>query len=253
MVMIARKPAAGTETTTPAPQTATVAQPAQTVAQPAQAAQTQAVATVAEPAAGAVSTRVAKKLRDPIKLTFENKMKLEWNTLHRIMVTQGNFVDKENSNTAFGGEIVAQLMSYQASWQISPGTDNPGDAEHVRYSDDGQFTNKGEDCKEYLNALLTQGYPQAKMSERYQMALVIEQAVGGRHMEGKIVQIDLSQTSKNAFDQFRLEVGYAESRGTITPEAAESGLVKMIARVKSANGKGRSINWTQVAFELYHG
>jgi hypothetical protein len=253
MAMIPRKApdanaaaAAAPTATAPAP----AAAPAQAAAPAAAPADSTAVAT-ASPTAGAVSTRVAVKPRNAIEEGFKNKMVLEWNTLHRIQANQGNFLDKEASGQSFGSVIVAQLMSYQPSWQISPGTDDAADAELVRYSDDGITTNKGEDCKEYLAALIESNRDKAKMSARYQMALVIEETpmdpTGA--MVNKIVQIDLSATSKNAFDQFMLENGYKESRGMITKEVAESGRLKMTAKVKNNTVKGRTLSWTVVQFE----
>jgi hypothetical protein len=253
MAMIPRKadasaPAAATAAA-PAAQTVTVDAPsaaAAVAAAPAAAAAPTAVA-VASPAAGAVSTNVSKKPRDPIKDSFERQMELEWNSLHRIQANQGNFLDLEDNKAPFGSVIDVQLMSYQPNWQISPGTDNDDDLQHVRYSNDGITTTKGEDCKEFVAALIEAGYDKAKMTERCTMALVIEGTPmdpTGR-MVGKIVQIDLAQTSQAKFKQFRLEQGYKESRGMVTKEVAESGRLRMSAKVQT-QGK---MSWTVVHFE----
>jgi hypothetical protein len=209
---------------------------------PAPAASTE-TAVAAAPAAGAVA--VARKVRNAIKENFENKMQLEWNTLPRIQANQGNFLDLERNKEAIGDTLIAQLMSFQPTWQISPGTDDDSDTELVRYSDDGVTTNKGEDCKEYLAALIASGRTKAKMSARYMMALVIEQCPKTPAFNGKVVQIDMSQQSKNSFDQFMLTNGYAESRGMITPDVAERGLLKMTTRIKTA-GK---MSWTVIDFD----
>ena len=75
---------------------------------------------------------------------------LEWNALLRIQATNGNFVNQDDSNRPIGPEMEIQLLSYQDNWLISPGgqKDAPGSKEVVRYSDDGKFTTKGEDCEE---------------------------------------------------------------------------------------------------------
>lgn len=248
-----KKPAADTAVAEPKvtipkanPATAAAAQPAAETpaAQPAAAA---AAVAVHQPQAGAVTTRVNKPVRDAIKDTFERKMPLEWNTLHRIQGNQGNFLDLEDNKSSFGNEIVVQLLSYQPSWQISPGTDDPADVQWVRYSDDGITTTQGEDCKEFLAALKTANYEKAKMAARYLMAFVIEETPGDRtgRMVGKLVQIDLSATSKAAFDQFKFETSYKESKGMITSEVAEAGRFRMTAKVKSQ----KNFSWTVVQFE----
>lgn len=197
---------------------------------------------------GAVSKAVARKMRNPIEEVFKQKIPLEWNTLHRIQANQGNFLDLENNKAAFGSELVIQLMTYQPNWQISPGTDDPDDAKWVRYSDDGKTTKEGEDCLEFLAALKKANYDKAKMSARYTMAFVIEEVVGKptSPFNGKIVQIDLSATSKSQFDQFMMELGYRESKGGISSDVAESGLLRISARVKT-QGK---LSWTVVDFAL---
>jgi hypothetical protein len=258
MTMIPRKgtaapAAAPAAAASPAASPAAAAAPAQTTetaaapaADPAVAAPAPAAAVaVASPTAGAVA--VAKKMGDPVKDAFEKKMVLEWNTLHRVQANQGNFLDLEENKAPFGNVIDVQLMSYQPNWQISPGTENDDDLQYVRYSDDGITTNKGEDCKEFLAALIAAGYEKAKMTERCTMALVIEGTPMDptRRMEGKIVQIDLAQTSQAKFKQFRLEQGYKASRGMITEEVATSGRLRMTAKVQT-QGK---LSWTVVHFE----
>jgi hypothetical protein len=134
-------------------------------------------------------------------------------------------------------------MTYQDNWQISPGTDDAADTQHVRYSDDGKFTKQGEDCNEYLQALKDAGYTEAKMSQRVTMAGEILDCPGAQHFIGKLIQIDLSTTSKNMFDRFQFQSALDVARGKKTAE--DVGVLKLTAKPTS---KG-NFNWTQVEFD----
>lgn len=207
-------------------------------------AQTTAVA--AAPATGAVSAVVARPIRNAIEENFLRKLDLEWNTLPRIQANQGNFLDLERNKEAFGNEIVVQLMSYQPSWQLSPGTDNPSDIEYVRYSNDGVTATNGDNLQEHLQALKAANYDKAKINSRYMMAFVILEAPSDKTglMKNKLVQIDVSESSKKSFDQFMMQNGFNESRGIVTPEVAASGILRLSATVKSNKG----FSWTVVGF-----
>lgn len=243
MPMIPKKTnAAAAPATTAAPAATPAPAPAVEAAAPAATpapapAQTTAVAPVR-------STAVAMAGRpvDVIAEDFKNKLPLEWNTLHRLQANNGNFLDLENQKKPLGDEITLNLMTYQDNWQISPGTDDANDTQYVRYSDDGITTKQGENCQEYLQAMKEAGYVEAKMTQRVTLAGEIVRCAKVPDMEGKLVQIDLSTTSKNMFNRHQFQVSLDVARNKVDREA--TGLLKMTATV--ASGKGRS--WTQVAF-----
>lgn len=233
-------------TPAPAPAAGNTVDAAATVVSPAPTAAPVEAPVPAPAAAGTVSTKVAKKQRNAIEENFKGKVPLEWNTLPRIQANQGNFLDLEANKAPFGNTIVVQIMSYQPSWQCSPGTDDPNDLQYVRYSDDGETTTKGENLKAHLASLIEANYDKAKISARYLIGMVIEETPGdptGR-MLGKLVQIDMSETSKKAFDAFMMQTSFQEAKGMITPEVAESGRIKMTANVTSRG----NFSWTKIDF-----
>lgn len=204
-----------------------------------------AEAPAAAPAPTAIATRpvnavvVAGRPVDVVKENFKDAFTVDWNTLYRIQANNGNFLDVQANKTVIGPVVTLEMMSYQLNWQISPGTDDDADLEHVRYSNDGKSTTQGEDCNEYVQALKTAGYDAAKLSERCVLAGTI---VGGS-MDGKLVQINLAPTSKSQFDRFRMQVSVDVSRGRKTVDDAR--FLKMSCTPQS---KGK-ISWTVVLFD----
>jgi hypothetical protein len=229
----------------PAPTKAPVAPPVATqapVAGPAAApAEDTAEASTSTAVAAPVRTAVAVagRPRDVLTETYKDAFKVDWNTLNRIQATNGNFVDVEANKAVIGTEIVFELMSFQQNWQISPGTDDDDDVKHVRYSDDGKFTTEGEDINEYVQALKTAGYDDAKSSERLILAGTI---VGGSH-DGKLVQLNLPPTSKSAFDRFKMQASIDIGKGKRTPADLTALKLKAVPQSKGKN------TWTVVHFD----
>lgn len=223
----AKAPEAGTATNTPGPAAGTAGPTTTAVA--------------AAPAPGAVSTRVAGKPRDVITEEFKDKMPLEWNTLHRIQCNQGQFLDMENGKKGIGVIIEMELMTFQDSWQISPGSNDPEATELVRYSDDGITTNQGENCVEYLNGLKEAGWDKAKIGARVVLAGILTKC-DNPELIGRMIQMDLSTTSKAGFDRHRFQASYDVSRGLRNEDALR--FLKLTAKPMS---KGQT-NWTQADF-----
>jgi hypothetical protein len=195
---------------------------------------------VAAPA-GALSTSIRGKPVDVLQRDYKDALTLDWNTLHRIQFNQGSVLDKENSNKSLGQVVEIEMLSWQDSYQISPGTQDSDATEHVRYSDDGVTTNKGENCQEYLAALKEAGYEDAKMTKRVVIGGVLT-VCNDPAMVGKMVQTDLSQTSKSQFDRHRMQVAMDISKGL--RDENSSRFLKMTATPQS---KGTT-NWTIAVF-----
>jgi hypothetical protein len=253
MAMIPRGPkAADTASAAPAAPAATAAPAAPAPAPAAAPASAPAPAAAPAPAttttalaaapASAVSTRVSGVPVNVLKEDFEKKFQLDWNTLHRIQVNQGQFLDKENNNSSLGTVIELDIMTYQDNWQISPGSNEPGAKDVVRYSDDGETTTKGEPCAEYLQAAIEQGWPNTKMTKRVVLAGTVARCVAKPEMEGKLVQIDLSATSKTQYDRHAIQVALDVAKGLRQREAC--GRVKMTAKPQSRGDQ----NWTIAEF-----
>ncbi len=190
----------------------------------------------------AVSTAVAGKARDVLSENFKDALRVDWNTLHRLQANQGQFLDLENNKAAIGDKLVLEIMSFQDNWQISPGTSDPTAAEYVRYSDDGKTTNQGEDCAEYLAALKEAGYTEAKMTQRVTIAGVIEQCTKTPAFEGKMIQIDLSQTSRGLFDRYRFQVALDIQKGRRNEDGINRVLMETNVQTRGNN------SWTTVSF-----
>lgn len=226
--------AAQTETSTT---TTTAASPAPAAA-PAPSAST---AVAAAPAAGAVTVGGGVKMMNVIA-DFKDKLPVSWNTLDRIQAINGMFVDKGRNNAPMGTVIQLQMLSWQDSYQISPGSDDEEAKELVRYSDDGITTTKGENIAEYISKLQGIGYSKAACDHR---VLICGQLVGAEKdtpLEGELVQIDLSKTSKEEFDKYKVGTAFKIGKGMLTPEAA----LTMTMTAETANWKNR--NWTIVKF-----
>lgn len=251
MVMIPQKKAPVAEAAKAAPVLPKAAAPAPApahdntpgpAAAPAEAA---APAAAPAPAPAAVAVRpmgavvVASRPQDVVAQTFKDAMRVDWNTLNRIQATNGNIVDVEDSKRVIGPEVVMELMSYQDNFQYSPGTDDPDDAQYVRYSDDGITFSTGEDVKEYMAAMEVAGYDKGKLGPRVVLA---GNLVGGAH-DGKLVQINLSPTSKARFDRFKFQVSIDVSKGKRQPDEARTMRLKCVLVSKGQN------TWTEVAFD----
>lgn len=181
------------------------------------------------------------KMMDTLQ-KMENKYKVDWNTLDRIQANNGNFLDMGDKKKSMGSVIQLQLLSWQHSWQISPGSDTDEAKTMVRYSDDGITTTKGENIEEYLNTIKANGYTGAKLDHRVTLAGMLVGTEKGSRLEGELVQIDLSKTSKQEFDKYMLGTSFKIGQGLLNAAAAT--LTTMTAEPVSYKGK----DWTIVKF-----
>lgn len=198
---------------------------------------------VAQAPSHAISAKVNGKPVPVMKEEYKDKLPLEWNTLHRIQCNQGQFLDMEDNKKPIGGVIEMELMTFQDSFQISPGSNDPQAKELVRYSDDGKTTNKGEDCQQYLEELRANDWKDAKMSPRVVLAGVLTKC-NNPALIGKMVQIDLSQTSKSQFDRHQLQISFDVAKGIKTRDHEQIGFLQMTAVPRSKGDK----SWTECTF-----
>ncbi len=212
-------------------------------ATPAPAPASTSTAVAAAPAAGAVVESSNVSMMNHIE-TFKNRYKVEWNTLIRLQANNGQFINKDAKNASLGDVIQMQLLSYQDSWQVSPGSDAAEAKELVRYSDDGETTTKGENIQEHIRKCHELGYTKAKLDFRVMLVGVLLATTkdGGKAIN-ELVQIDLSATSRSEFDRYRLGTAFKIGRGMLTKQAAE--IMTMTAEIAS----GKDKTWTKVLFE----
>jgi hypothetical protein len=196
------------------------------------------------------NTQIAarKPMINPLE-PLKNAFPVEFDTLRSLKVSGGNLVDNQTGK-ALGDTAGLELLSYQDQWVISPGVDGDEAKEHVRYSDDGKVTTKGEDCNEYLGNLQKAGYDEAKMSKRTVICgSLFDIGDKGRkvmpELQDSLVQISLAPTSKASFDRYTMDQAFKIAKNLIEPDGAQ--LVKIECTPTSKNGK----DWTVANFSRW--
>jgi hypothetical protein len=180
---------------------------------------------------------------DPFK-PLDNALTVDWNTLPRVMATNGGFQNKETQKM-MGDELKLEILSIQEHWVVSPGGDiNDEEARpYLKYSDDGKTTREGEDVQDCVQRAIDAGYTKAALKKRCILvgALVFP---GSKmpEMEGDLIQIDLAPNSLKNFNQHRFTTAYKVGKGQVAAETAN--IVKITALVKNEN----KLNWTEALF-----
>lgn len=197
----------------------------------------------------AVATTVMSQ--DPLK-DCENALRVNYNDLTQIMVTNGNVVLKEGKEL-LGDYVGLEIISFQDQTVCSPGGES-GDEEakeFLKFSDDGvTVRDTGELLTDALQAALTAGYEKARIVKRLILvgALVFpgKDKKGNVHEElrNELVQIDLAPRSLAAFKAYRINAAFKVSKGLLDPQSALR--VRLGAKVMS---KG-SNNWTDAEFSV---
>lgn len=173
------------------------------------------------------STAILKSLKDAIRVN--------WDTLTRMKANQGQFMV---DGLKVGGVLDIQVMSYQTSWQASPGGLNtPATTKLVRYSDGGEtIANTGEDIKEYVRGLIQAGHPKARLNRRI---VLVFQVVGSPDPKaagiiGELFQLSLAPTSVSKFEALCIKQAMWLGQGRITE--AESTLLRLTVDSASKDG-----------------
>ena len=205
------------------------------------AAETAAVVTAAA-ASSSLATRMI--MADPFK-KLENAIKVDYNTLDRIMVTNGNVQNKETKGL-MGDTCVLELISIQKHWVMSPGglKDDEESLEFLKYSDDGiNVRDGGGLLTTYRDAALTAGYKDARIVERLILVgMLVDAGKLQASMEGSLVQMDLAPRSKANFEKHRISAAFRIGRGSQKAEGAEQVRINCDVQSKGTN------NWTDALF-----
>jgi len=149
--------------------------------------------------------------------SFKDELRVEFNELPMLGIKPGlgEFIVKE-SKDKLGKEIFLALESFQDAFVVSPNDDDAA-AELVKYSDDGITCKDGTDAAEHLADLKDQGYAKAKITHR--LVLVGEYRdtnSKGEDLKGGLVQIDLSETGRTAFNSYKLQAAFKIAKGRMT-------------------------------------
>lgn len=195
---------------------------------------------VTETKASAVA--VASKVDLRVLDKYKDALKVEYNTLSQIIATNGNFMNRED-NMVLGDTIVFTLLSFQDSFVVSPNDDNAPD-DVVRYSDDGVTCSDGTDVRAHLAFLKESGFPKASLKERAVVVAAIESAVKTDKFNGKLVQFDLSPSSRTMWKRHMFDVAYALSTGTATADKVDRVKAETALKQKGTN------TFTQVQFSI---
>lgn len=182
---------------------------------------------------------------DPFK-QLENALTVEWNTLPRIMPTNGNFQNKETQKL-MGDTIVLELLSIQDHYVVSPGGDIDDEEAKpfIKYSDDGIKTREGQLVTEAVQEAIAAGYTKASCKKR--MILVAAVVDGGKapEMKDELVQMDCAPNTVKNFNQYRIGNAFQIGRGTKVAEG--SNIIEVFTIVKSE----KKMNWTEAGFRAY--
>lgn len=185
------------------------------------------------------------KMEDPF-LDLENALSVEWNTLPRIMPTNGNFQNKETQKL-MGDAITVEILSIQDHYVVSPGGDIDDEEAKpfIKYSDDGITTREGESVADAIAAAVEAGYTKATCKKR--MILVGGIVDGGKapEMNGELFQMDCAPNTVKNFKQFRFSNAYQIGKGQKTAEG--SNIVDLFTIVKSE----KKMNWTEAGFRAH--
>lgn len=200
---------------------------------------------VAAPAAEG-KLAVQMKAVDPFS-EMENAIHVDYNTLTRIMVTNGN-VQNKDTKQLMGPEATIELISIQKHWVMSPGGESKDDEslEFLKFSDDGvTVRGTGQLLTEARDLAVAAGYKKARINERLILVgMMVDAGKLASTMNGEMVQMDLAPRSKDNFNRHRISTTFRIARKLQT--AAGSEIVKIGCDVKSEGGN----NWTDATFNL---
>lgn len=176
---------------------------------------------------------------------MENAIKVDYNTLTNIMVTNGNVQNKDNKQL-MGDSCVLELISIQKHWVMSPGGESKDkeSLEFLKFSDDGiHVRGTGQLMTEAQELAVAAGYKKARINERrILVGMMVDAGKLASTMNGELVQMDLAPRSMANFHRHRVSTTFRIGKNLQTAEGAE--IVKIGCDVKSENGN----NWTDAIF-----
>ena len=188
-----------------------------------------------------LTTGVAAAMRASALHSAKDAFRVNWDSVPAITAAQGSFTNKSD-DADLGAEVVINVVSWQYQWQAGP-NDNKADIETLKYSDtdDGKVSNDGVDMAQHVNDLKAQGYSKAKLTHRL---ILVGEVVSGK-LANSLIQINLPDTGRRAFEQHMTQVAFQQARGKLTAEQANTVVLKAV-KEKAKSGE----QYTKVAFAL---
>ena len=212
-------------------------------AQTPQAAAPSTSTAVAHAPSGGMS--VATISRNGVLSNLKDAMRVEWDTVPRILATNGGFQFKE-SGEKLGDEIKLELHSYQTHWVCGP-NDTTADFELVKYSDDGKVARDGTNLLQHLQSLKAEGWVKASVQERYVIVGELV-ATSGKNPSNELqtlVQVDLPPTGVSSFKNYMIQSSFRVGKGTKTMDEARLLTLKAVVDQNKAKQ-----DYTKVVFAL---
>ena len=188
---------------------------------------------------------VAAIVKDGVLSVLKDAMHVEWDTVPRILATNGGFQFKE-SGEKLGDEIKLELHSYQTHWVCGP-NDTSADFDLVKYSEDGTLARDGTNLHQHLQSLKSEGWVKASIQERYVIVGELV-ATSGKNPSAELetlVQIDLPPTGVSSFKNYMTQSSYRIGKGKKTVDEARLLTLKAVV----AQNKAKQ-DYTKVVFAL---
>lgn len=164
---------------------------------------------------------------NPISM-LKNALTVDYNTLSQIKATQGNLMERE-TNANMGDWMIADIMSWQDSFVITPG-DDKAPKELVKFSNDGVTCNDGTSVTEALSDLRAAGWLKAKLNQRAVVVLAVHAtAKESDKFAGTLMQLDLAPTSRTQWQRYCANTTFGLKLGKLSPEQVTK--VKLTTRI----------------------
>ncbi len=173
---------------------------------------------------------------------FENVIQdLEFGTVARLVGSNGGITAKLNSKKLkLGKTIKATLVSFNDTYQISPGKDTDEAKKFVKYSSDGKHIDgTGEDVLAYIAKLRESGgYPEASLKKYTSLVVILDEVVdadGDKSLVGEMVEVSLSPTAGVAFKGLRQQRSVKVARKLATVEGIDQLVIRADVRQNGSN------------------
>ncbi len=192
--------------------------------------------------ASTASTALAKSAQGIMRNVFmdvQNAFPVTFSSPPSVQASQGSFSLRDGPD--MGDEITMELISWQDAWTVGP-NDTQADKELVRYADNPVTASDGTNLDAHLKDLLAQGYKKAKKAHRRILVGELTGAKGDKSKIGSLIQINLPDTGRIAFDDYQMQGSFAVKKGRKT---AEEVLMIKLEAIKAKTQKGEI--YTRVA------
>lgn len=166
---------------------------------------------------------------------LKDVFRVDYDSLPSLQVAQGSFAFKDDVKSDLGDSVQMQLSSYQEQWVVGP-NDKKAEMELVKYSDDGITSTDGTDMKQHLADLIDQGFKGAKMAHRVILVgELLSVSKGSSDRVGELVQLNLPDSGRRAFNSYAIQAAYAVSKGR---KSAEEVAKLVLTAVKETSRSG---------------